>query len=366
MTSLTPPRTPVRIVRDKAIRIKIIDDCGLACTFCHNEGTLVTADYRGRPLLPILSGPGRTGRVSIYAETIGVSFLAAKMVPGMAFRRAVKAVAQAFDADEVHLTGGEPTLHTEVSGLISGLTSMGLVVGMTSNGERGPQVMQECSGAGLDRINVSVFGTTAAELQTVQSERLRSAGLAQIKIRAARQTIREAVSHGVKASVNIVVPDVGHVDRVVHLIESHGQYADVRMLTNIERSSDSTAAITEVLHRVGAEPVLRTFTAGTSDERTLYRALGGRAVYVKRLLPVRLPDTCASCRFNNDSDCQEGYYGIRLYMSEEGVYMVSVCIQRMDHCVPVDELAASGIVEEVRAFKDAEVRRLTREHGAAV
>ncbi|WP_328462209.1 hypothetical protein [Streptomyces sp. NBC_00448] len=34
-------------------------------------------------------------------------------------------MAQAFDADEVHLTGGEPTLHTEVSGLISGLTSMG-------------------------------------------------------------------------------------------------------------------------------------------------------------------------------------------------------------------------------------------------
>lgn len=358
-------RPPVRVVRDKTIRIKVIDDCGLACTFCHNEGTPVTADNKGRDLLPVVSGPGKTGRVSIYAGTNGVSFLSAKMHPDMAFRRAVKTVVHAFEADEVHLTGGEPTLHAEVPTLVSTLTSMGLVVGMTSNGERGPQVMKACSASGLDRVNVSVFGTTAEELQTVQAERFRSAGLAESKIRAARQTIRDAVSSGVKASVNIVVPGMDHVDRVVRLIESHGQYADVRMLTSIQDGPESIAAITEVLNRVGAEPVLRTFTAGTSDERTLYRALGGRAVYVKRLLPVRLPKTCVGCRFNNDTDCQEGYYGVRLYLSEDGTYMVGVCIQRMDLCVSVADLAGSGVVEEVHAFKDAEVRRLSREHGLA-
>ncbi len=103
-----------------------------------------------------------------------------------------------------------------------------------------------------------------------------------------------------------------HVDRVVNLIESHGQYADVRMLTSIQDGPESIAAITDVLARVGAEPVLRTITAGTSD----------------------------------------------------GVYMVGVCIQRMDLCVPVSDLPNSGIVGEVKAFKDAEVRRLTREYSA--
>ncbi|MFR9723336.1 hypothetical protein ACL02R_08185 [Streptomyces sp. MS19] len=136
-------------------------------------------------------------------------------------------------------------------------------------------------------------------------------------------------------------------------------------IRGIQDGAGSIAAISEVLARVGAEPVLRTFTAGTSDERTLYRALGSRAVYVKRLLPVRLPVTCASCRFNNDTDCQEGYYGVRLYLTEQGQYMVGVCIQRMDLCVPVAELPKSGIVEEVRAFKDAEIRRLTSQYGAA-
>ncbi|TQF05863.1 radical SAM protein [Kitasatospora acidiphila] len=354
----------VRIVRDRTIRIKVIDDCGLACTFCHNEGTPVTADHKGRTLLPFPSGPGRTGRVSIFSETNGVDFLSAKMAPDVSFRRAVRTVARAFDADEVHLTGGEPTLHAEVSSLVSVLTGMGLNVGMTSNGERGRQVMPDCSAAGLNRVNVSVFGTTAAELQAVQAERFRSAGLADAKIRAAEQTVRAAVSNGVKASVNIVVPGMPHVDRVVKLVESYGQFADVRMLTSIQDGPESIAAISEVLARVGAEPVLRTFTAGTSDERTLYRALGGRAVYVKQLLPVRLPDSCASCRFNNDTDCQEGYYGIRLYLTEQGEYMAGVCIQRMDLCVPVAELSRSGIVEEVRAFKDAEVRRLSRQYGA--
>jgi cyclic pyranopterin phosphate synthase len=304
--------------------------------------------------------------VSIYSETNGVTFLSVKMAPDMAFRRAVRTVAKAFDASEVHLTGGEPTLHAEVSSLVSALTGMGLSVGMTSNGERGRQVMPDCSAAGLNRVNVSVFGTTADELRAVQSERFKSAGLADAKIRAAEQTIRAAVSNGVKVSVNIVVPGMAHVGRVVNLIESHGQYADVRMLTSIQDGAESIAAISEVLARVGAEPVLRTFTAGTSDERTLYRALGSRAVYVKRLLPVRLPDTCVSCRFNNDTDCQEGYYGIRLYRTEQGEYMVGVCIQRMDLCVPVAELLRSGIVQEVQAFKDAEVRRLTSQYRAAV
>ncbi|WP_037973680.1 radical SAM protein [Streptomyces sp. NRRL WC-3742] len=363
MPTTKPPAT--RVVRDRTIRIKVIDDCGLACTFCHNEGTPVTADNRGRTLLPFATGPGRTGRVSIYSETNGVNFLAARMAPDISFRRAVRTVTKAFSADEVHLTGGEPTLHTEVSVLVSTLTAMGLSVGMTSNGERGRQVMRDCSTAGLNRVNVSVFGTTAEELQAVQSQRFTSRGLAEAKIRAAEQTVRAAVSNGVRASVNIVVPGMAHVNRVVNLVESYGQFADVRMLTSIQDGAESTAAISAVLDRVGAEPVLRTFTAGTSDERTLYRALGSRAVYVKRLLPVRLPETCTSCRFNNDTDCQEGYYGIRLYLTDRGEYMVGVCIQRMDLCVPVAELPKSGIVEEVQAFKDAEVRRLTSQYGAA-
>ena len=32
---------PVHVDKDTTLRVKIIDACGLTCTFCHNEGTPV-------------------------------------------------------------------------------------------------------------------------------------------------------------------------------------------------------------------------------------------------------------------------------------------------------------------------------------
>ena len=37
---------PVSIGLDETARLKITDSCGMACVFCHNEGTPVAAAYR--------------------------------------------------------------------------------------------------------------------------------------------------------------------------------------------------------------------------------------------------------------------------------------------------------------------------------
>ena len=39
---------PVHVQHDRTLRVKIIDACGMTCTFCHNEGTPVAADNLGR------------------------------------------------------------------------------------------------------------------------------------------------------------------------------------------------------------------------------------------------------------------------------------------------------------------------------
>lgn len=39
---------PVHVETDTSLRIKILDRCGMTCTFCHNEGTPVTVDNLGR------------------------------------------------------------------------------------------------------------------------------------------------------------------------------------------------------------------------------------------------------------------------------------------------------------------------------
>ncbi|MCP2259239.1 hypothetical protein LX15_002940 [Streptoalloteichus tenebrarius] len=82
-------------------------------------------------------------------------------------------------------------------------------------------------------------------------------------------------------------------------------------------------------------------------------------MFFKQIRPVRLPVTCAGCRFNNSTDCQEGFYGVRLYYDRTGRYQVGVCIQRMDLCMPLDEIVTSPKPAEILALREAEYQRLT-------
>ncbi|WP_046724611.1 radical SAM protein [Streptomyces xiamenensis] len=353
---------PVSVVPDRTVRVKVIDACGLACGFCHNEGTPVAADNAGRQPGEYIGSPGKSGRVSIYLRTNGASFLPARIEPSTDFALALAALRGSVETDEVHFTGGEPTLHPRLPDLVAQARRLGLTVGLTSNGENGAAVLKDCAKAGLDRVNLSVFGTTADELAAVQAPRLGSVKLAERKITALHATIDAALRNGVKVSANLVVPDRSHVPRVLRVIEDYGRDVAVRMLINLEDGDASLAAMREVLDSVGAVPVHRIFTAGTSDQRTRYRLPDGRTLYAKSIRPVRLPQTCEGCRFNNETDCEEGYYGIRLYRAQHGPFMVGVCIQRMDLCCTLGEFVMSKIRDEVRAVREQELSRLRSEH----
>ncbi|WP_033312848.1 radical SAM protein [Streptomyces iakyrus] len=340
---------PVEVKPDRTVRVKIIDACGLACSFCHNEGTPVAA-------------PGSTGRVSIYLRTNGADFLPDRIAADTDFALALATVRGSLPTNEVHFTGGEPTLHPDLPGLITIARRLGLTVGLTSNGENGAAVLPAAAAAGLDRINLSVFGTTPAELTAVQAPRLASPKLAERKLAALDATIETATAHGIKVSANIVIPDRGHVDRVLRTIEQHGRSVVVRMLVSLEDGGASLAAMQDVVDHLGAVPVRRIITAGASDQRVRYRLPDGRTLYAKSIRPVRLPETCTDCRFNNPDDCQEGYYGVRLYRAVDGPFMVGVCIQRMDLCVPLGEFVMSQRCREVTAFRDDEAARLSHLH----
>jgi cyclic pyranopterin phosphate synthase len=79
-------------------------------------------------------------------------------------------------------------------------------------------------------------------------------------------------------------------------------------------------------------------------------------VWFKQIRPVRLPQP--GCRFNNSTDCQEGYYGVRLYRDRSGGFQVGICIQRMDLCLPLEEFVGSDLSREIIALRDAEYVRL--------
>jgi hypothetical protein len=108
---------PVIVRPGRTPPVKIINSCGMTCTFCHNEGTPVTADNVGG-IAAGMSSSGRTGRRSIYMATNGVRFLPAAVAPDGEFQTALTTLRDALGLDEFHLTGGEPSLHPRLADLI--------------------------------------------------------------------------------------------------------------------------------------------------------------------------------------------------------------------------------------------------------
>jgi GTP 3',8-cyclase len=354
---------PVYVTVDSTLRVKVIDACGMACTFCHNEGTPVAADQAdGR--LGRYTEAGRSGRVSIYVGRNGARFLPAAVTPDEEFASALNSLQTAVGVTEVHLTGGEPTLHPQLPEIIRLARSAGCRVSATSNGEDGGRALPACAAAGLDRVNFSIFGTTGEELAQVQHPKFANRHRGERKISALRESVRTARHHGIRTSANIVVPDASHAPRVHRLLTEYEDQVSLRLLISLGDGQRSIEAIEDLLSHLRAEPVARYFTAGASDCRTAYRLPSGRVVLFKRIRSVRLPETCARCRFNNDADCQEGFYGLRLYCDMAGGYQVGVCIQRMDLCMPIRQFVASGLPGEIMAFRKADYQQLCTAYSA--
>jgi cyclic pyranopterin phosphate synthase len=334
----------------------------MACTFCHNEGTPVVADNLGKPLAEMTSA-GPSGRVSIYLGTNGAKFLPASVAPDEGLAATLKLLREALLVDELHLTGGEPTLHPKLADVVALGVDAGYKVCATSNGENGARALRACGEAGLERVNFSIFGTTAAELAQVQHGKYANAQRAERKIRALQDAIQVAIAHGIGVSANIVVPNSSHAPRVHRMLTEYSPSISVRLLNSLDDGQESIDGIHKLLVDLKAVPISISVTAGASGWRTAYRLPSGRVVYFKQIRPVRLPETCAGCRFNNGTDCEEGYYGVRLYRDRDGGFQLGVCIQRMDLCLPVEEFVRSDLREEILSLRETEFRKLATKYG---
>lgn len=348
---------PLEIKKDLSLRAKIIDSCGMTCTFCHNEGTPVTIDNPTGEIA-IRGIAGRSGRVSVFSASNGVDFLPGRMEPSDPnFRDALAAMRDHIGLRELHLTGGEPTLHPSLVETISLATSLGYSVSMTSNGEKGSKKIRECADAGLRKINFSIFGTTPAELAAVQNTKYRDEDLAAKKIDALQRSIEVAADTGITVAANIVMVDRTHAERVVRLIDEFDSRLDVRILPDLTNAHASASSIYELLSQLKAQPVLATVEAGSSNARVRYVLPNGRLVTFKQIRPTRI-DECAHCEYNNPEDCKEGYYGSRLYVDTDGQYKVGVCLQRMDLTAPIEDFLAGPLAQQIVSLREAEYKSL--------
>lgn len=89
----------------------------------------------------------------MFEHSNGVNFIPGTMLPDQEFDNALDTLASSLGTRELHLTGGEPTLHQSLPELIRMARSHGFSVKLTSNGEN-YQIFKECAVAGLEKVNL--------------------------------------------------------------------------------------------------------------------------------------------------------------------------------------------------------------------
>lgn len=85
-------------------------------------------------------------------------------------------------------------------------------------------------------------------------------------------------------------------------------------------------------------------------------------IHFKQIRRTTLPETCSSCSLNNDKDCAEGYYGMRMYVDDSGQYKVGVCLQRMDLTANIGDFLSGEVCDEIKWHRDQEYQHLVKRY----
>lgn len=334
-------KTHIIATRDTSVRIKSTDRCGLTCVFCHNEGTPVANQQDKATKV----------RVSIYESSNGCTFQPGTISADESFIAAITSLRQQFHINEIHWTGGEPMLNKDIVKLSKIATDMGFTVKMTSNGEVGDKLIPALADAGVCSINYSIFGTTPEDFLTTQSSLKQYYAFASNKISKAFQAIDASIHNDIDVKVNIVVSGENDFKRVTDLINRFGNDVTIRLLPDFSKGLSSVMAIYQLLSQLNADPVSRHFIVGSSNYRSDFLTPDGVEIGFKQIDRITLPQTCSTCPYNNDKECAEGYYGLRLYIDQYGNYQVGVCIQRMDLTMPISDFMSSSLAREVASLQ---------------
>lgn len=339
---------------DRTLRVKLLDMCGMTCNFCHNEGT------------PVASSKGfQAHRVSIYEQTNGISFTQADITSADAgsFTNALERLRDADIADEVHWTGGEPTLSKSIVHLTGLAIDAGYTAKMTSNGQSGERGLRELAEAGLGGINFSIFGTTAEELAATQGPVFQNnLKLADLRLKKMSEALIAACELELNVKANIVILGEHDIDRGLRLLKDTPEQVKVRFQADTSNRVPSSAAIYHLMDELDAVPVARTMVAGSSIDNYDYQLPGGRIVTFKQTRFSRLPSVCEDCPIDTAGQCFEGYYGLRLYKDIADTYWLSPCLQRMDTAQTLDAfLSPNGLGRSLEAYRAQEHARLQRQ-----
>ncbi len=265
-----------------SLRVRVTPYCNLNCDFCHEEG--------GDASCPI--SLSQVVEITKFAHEHGFN--------------------------KFHLTGGEPSCHPELVGIVRIITGAGFPCGITTNGQFRSSLLAELRDAGVTSLNFSIHTVDPAAWAQVQQHSDTRKAAAQIS--RAIENMKQSVALGIRTKVNIVVgEDAAQAIGVIEALRGSG--VEIRLLSLLG-SNDSLINLDYLLGHYEAEIVDEMRVLDSSQYRSTYNSTAGVLV-VKNIHPHRELAVCKGCKEN----CLEGFYGVRLIPMEEDI-LVRLCIHR--------------------------------------
>lgn len=292
------------------LRISLTQRCNLRCVFCHMEGQ------------PVASEELSAGEI----ETI------------------VRAATQV-GIDRVKLTGGEPTLRTDLVEIVERVSPLVREVSMTTNGLKLEALAAPLRHAGLARVNVSLPSLDPAEYRSLTGVD----GVDRVVrgIRAARAAGLEPIKLNVVALEGVTArPEA--VERLVAFAQETGAWVQLIEFENVRGRVDPTVyrALHSELSRLSEEAVRRAFHVDHNRlhdrPRYTFEKLG-RPITLEVVQPVENPAFCMACH--------------RLRLTSDG--RLKGCLMTNEGLIDVGALARSGAPVDAiaSAFERAIARR---------
>ncbi len=244
------------------LRISLTQRCNLRCVFCHMEG---------QPAASEELAPAEIESVVRAAARVGI--------------------------DRVKLTGGEPTLRTDLPEIVRRIAPHVREVSMTTNGLLLERLAVPLRSAGLARVNVSLPSLDPG----VYRELTGVDGVAAVVrgIRAARSAGLDPVKLNVVALEGETdTPEA--VDRLVTFAQEVGAWVQVIEFENVRGRVDPTVyrRLHSELGRLTQAAAARAFTTSTNrlHRRPRYTFEShGRPVTIEVVQPVENPEFCMAC-----------------------------------------------------------------------
>lgn len=296
---------------DRSVRIKVTNDCQWTCTFCHNEGTEIP---RNQPK-----------RASIFLDNNAIMLPPVEIMPIKAETIGKIAALREMGIDEVHLTGGEPTLQRLLPDFVRGLTDYGFKVKMTTNGQARPGMIKQLAEAGLSGITFSIISFDPEEFVTTQ--RIKSIPWATTMIARAKANIILAKELGIDVKINTVVSGSHDYPRV-DSIREFAQANEIKLvLLNCLGGGDKAQqAVFDYAERHGDFAGTTEFT-NNGKGSAHFILPDGTIIDAKYLRPYHLDVVCGSCEHNGKDTCVEKFYGLRMEFRGGNLYM-RLCVQK--------------------------------------